>query len=50
MILGRRRFVDVDFLDQVLAEHGDRVVVSLDARDGKLAASGWIEQTEIPVA
>jgi phosphoribosylformimino-5-aminoimidazole carboxamide ribotide isomerase len=25
------------------------VVVSVDARDGRLAAAGWIEQTEIPV-
>ena len=31
-----------------VAEHGDRVVVSVDARDGQLAASGWTEQTEIP--
>ena len=30
-------------------EFGDRVVVSVDARDGRLAASGWTEQTEMPV-
>jgi phosphoribosylformimino-5-aminoimidazole carboxamide ribotide isomerase len=24
-------------------------VVSLDARNGRLAASGWVEQTELPV-
>ena len=49
VILGTAAFVDVEFLDQAVAEHGERVVVSLDARDGKLAASGWVEQTEIPV-
>ncbi len=32
----------------MLAEHGDRVVVSVDARNGRLAAQGWTEQTEIP--
>jgi phosphoribosylformimino-5-aminoimidazole carboxamide ribotide isomerase len=25
------------------------VVVSVDARDGRVAASGWLEQTELPV-
>jgi phosphoribosylformimino-5-aminoimidazole carboxamide ribotide isomerase len=49
VILGTAAFTDVEFLDQAVAEHGERVVVSLDARDGKLASSGWVEQTEIPV-
>jgi phosphoribosylformimino-5-aminoimidazole carboxamide ribotide isomerase len=48
VVLGTAAFGDVDFLDQVVAEHGDRVVVSVDARQGRLAASGWTEQTEIP--
>lgn len=50
VILGTAAFRDVDFLDDVVAQHGERVVVSVDARDGKLAAAGWTEQTEIPVA
>ena len=29
--------------------YGDRVIVSVDARGGQLAAAGWTEQTEIPV-
>jgi phosphoribosylformimino-5-aminoimidazole carboxamide ribotide isomerase len=48
VVLGTAAYADVDFLDEVVAEHGDRVVVSVDARDGRLAASGWLEQTEIP--
>jgi phosphoribosylformimino-5-aminoimidazole carboxamide ribotide isomerase len=48
VILGTAAYTDVDFLDDVVAEHGDRVVVSVDARNGRLAASGWREQTEIP--
>jgi phosphoribosylformimino-5-aminoimidazole carboxamide ribotide isomerase len=48
VILGTAAFNDVDFLDGAIAEHGDKVVVSVDTRDGKLAAQGWTEQTEIP--
>jgi phosphoribosylformimino-5-aminoimidazole carboxamide ribotide isomerase len=49
VVLGTAAFRDVDLLDTALAEYGDRVVVSIDSRDGKLAASGWTEQTNIPV-
>lgn len=49
VVLGTAAYRDVDFLDGVLTEYGDRVIVSVDARDGKLAAAGWTEQTEIPV-
>lgn len=49
IVLGTAAFRDVDLLDEAIARFGDRVVVSLDARDGKLAASGWLEQTELPV-
>jgi phosphoribosylformimino-5-aminoimidazole carboxamide ribotide isomerase len=50
VILGTAAFRDIEFLDAMLAEHGDRVVVSVDARGGKLAAAGWTDQTELPVA
>ena len=49
VILGTAAFRDVEFLDAVLELHGDRVVVSVDARGGRLAAAGWVEQTEVPV-
>jgi phosphoribosylformimino-5-aminoimidazole carboxamide ribotide isomerase len=49
VVLGTAAFRDIDFLDEALARHRDRVVVSVDARDGRLAASGWTEQTDIPV-
>ena len=48
IVLGTAAYRDVDFLDEVLGEHGDRVVVSIDARNGRLAAEGWMEQTDIP--
>ena len=48
VVLGTAAYDDIDFLDSVLAAHGDRIVVSVDARNGLLAARGWTEQTEIP--
>jgi phosphoribosylformimino-5-aminoimidazole carboxamide ribotide isomerase len=48
IVLGTAAFEDVDFLDQVVGEYGDRLIVSVDARRGLLASSGWTEQTEIP--
>jgi phosphoribosylformimino-5-aminoimidazole carboxamide ribotide isomerase len=49
VVLGTAAFRDLDFLDDTVAEHHERVVVSVDGRGGRLAASGWAEQTEIPV-
>ena len=49
IVLGTVAYRDLDLLDEAVARLGDRLVVSVDARDGHLAASGWLEQTEIPV-
>jgi len=49
VVLGTAALHDVDLLDAAIEELGNRVVVSVDARDGKLAAAGWIEQTDIPI-
>lgn len=49
VILGTAALRDVDFLDEIVAELRDRVVVSVDGRSGRLAAEGWVEQTDIPV-
>jgi phosphoribosylformimino-5-aminoimidazole carboxamide ribotide isomerase len=48
VVLGTAAFTDVDFLDEAVAEHRDRLIVSVDARKGLLAAAGWTQQTEIP--
>ena len=49
VILGTAAFRDPEFLDAAVAAHGGRVVVSIDARDGKVAAAGWTEQTDLTV-
>jgi phosphoribosylformimino-5-aminoimidazole carboxamide ribotide isomerase len=47
-VLGTAALRDIDFLDEALADYGDRIVVSVDARRGLLATAGWTEQTEVP--
>ncbi len=47
VILGTAAYADVDFLDDVLAAHGDNVIVSVDVRAGHVASAGWTQQTEM---
>ena len=49
VVIGTAAYTDIDFLDQAVAELDDRVVVSIDARAGKLAGAGWTQQTDIPI-
>ena len=49
VVIGTAAYADVDFLDQTVAELDDRIVVSIDARSGRLAGAGWTEQTDIPI-
>jgi phosphoribosylformimino-5-aminoimidazole carboxamide ribotide isomerase len=48
VILGTAAFRDVDFLDEAIAEWGERVVVSVDVRGGDVSAAGWTETTRMP--
>jgi phosphoribosylformimino-5-aminoimidazole carboxamide ribotide isomerase len=50
VVIGTAALRDPEFLDVVLAEHGERVVVSVDARGGKVSLSGWTEATDRDVA
>ena len=49
VVLGTAAYQDIDFLDAAIAELDDRAVVSVDARNGRLASAGWTEQTDIPI-
>ncbi len=46
-IIGTAAFKDPAFLSEMVATHGDRVIVSVDTRAGMFAAAGWTEQTDI---
>jgi len=45
VILGTAAVEEPVFLVEMLALHGDRIAVSVDARDGKVAVNGWQEVT-----
>lgn len=49
-VIGTAALRDPAFLDASLAEHGDRIVVSVDARDGKVCLAGWTEISDVDVA
>jgi len=46
VILGTAAIHDEGLVGEALERWDDRVAVALDARDGRLAAQGWLEQTE----
>jgi phosphoribosylformimino-5-aminoimidazole carboxamide ribotide isomerase len=46
VVIGTAALRDAEFLDEMLAAHGDRVVVSVDARNGQVALAGWTEAGE----
>jgi len=47
VILGTAAFTDMDFLDDVIADHADRAVVSVDTRGGFVSTAGWTETTTL---
>jgi phosphoribosylformimino-5-aminoimidazole carboxamide ribotide isomerase len=46
VVLGTAAVRDLEMAAAIAAAHGDRVVASVDARSGKVAAEGWTEQSE----
>jgi phosphoribosylformimino-5-aminoimidazole carboxamide ribotide isomerase len=50
VVIGTAALLDPELLERALAGHGDRVVVSVDARDGKVSLSGWTEAIDVDVA
>jgi phosphoribosylformimino-5-aminoimidazole carboxamide ribotide isomerase len=50
VVIGTAALRDREFLDRALSDHGERIVVSVDARDGKVSLAGWTETTDRDVA
>jgi phosphoribosylformimino-5-aminoimidazole carboxamide ribotide isomerase len=50
VVIGTAALRDPEFLDAALKQHGEAVVVSVDARGGKVSLSGWTETTDRDVA
>lgn len=49
-IVGTAAFRDIDFLDEILATWGPRIVVSVDVRAGNISTAGWTQTTELPAS
>lgn len=49
VVLGTAALHDVDLLDEAVARLGDRVVVSIDARNQRPATRGWTDELNIPI-
>ena len=47
VVLGTAAVRDPDMVAAIAAAHGDRVVASVDARSGKVAADGWTESSDL---
>jgi phosphoribosylformimino-5-aminoimidazole carboxamide ribotide isomerase len=50
VVIGTAAMRDPDFLQAMLVEHGERIVVSVDARDGKVSLAGWTETSDVDAA
>ncbi|CAB4925642.1 unannotated protein [freshwater metagenome] len=48
VILGTAAVRNVDLLDDCLGAYRDRVIVSIDARGGRVSVAGWQESTDVP--
>ena len=50
VVLGTAAVRDPELTEAIAAAHGDRVMASIDARGGKVAAEGWAESSELAPA
>jgi phosphoribosylformimino-5-aminoimidazole carboxamide ribotide isomerase len=46
VVVGTAAIRDPGLVEALVAAHGDRVAVALDARDGRVAVAGWLERSE----
>ncbi len=46
-VIGTAAFRDRALVDAAVARHDQRIVVSADAREGRIAAQGWTEATDL---
>lgn len=47
VILGSAAVNDPDFVRAAVEKHGNRIAVGIDARDGRVAAEGWCDQSAV---
>lgn len=47
VIIGTAAITDPAFLEEAVAKYGDKIAVSIDARNGYVATDGWTETSDI---
>ena len=47
VILGSAALKDPDFVRRAVEEYGDRIAVGIDARNGYVAAEGWLDVSQV---
>lgn len=47
VILGTKALEDRSFLEEVVNRYGNRIVVGIDCKDGKVCGSGWLETSNV---
>ena len=45
VVVGTQAAADPVFLQELLNQHGEKIVVGIDAKDGMVAVRGWVETT-----
>lgn len=50
VILGTRALEDPGFLTEAASAYADRIILGLDARDGRAATRGWTAQSDLDLA
>ncbi len=50
VILGTVAARDPEFLKEMTAKYGEKIAVGIDARNGRVAVAGWLEETELETA
>ncbi len=47
VIIGTAAVKNYPFVEEAVALYGDKIAVGVDAKDGKVAVSGWLEVTDV---
>lgn len=50
VVVGTAALVEPEALEQFVAQLGDRLVVAIDVREGRVAARGWLDDTSFEAA
>lgn len=50
VVVGTAALAEPEALDQFVAQLGDRLVVAIDVREGRVAARGWLDDTSFEAA